>query len=110
VKSCGAGPNARPVCALAMGEKLAIVFTQTHSPLQDFLDSLDAQSLHGMSHGDVFAAAPLGVADVQAANAGTTGATTSATASTRLRIRSAMVIGWRIAIEAYYTLFVLGHR
>lgn len=97
---------------MATREKPAIVFTQTHSLLQDFFASLDAQSLQGTSHGDVFAAAmpATGGADMQSASAGTTGATTSAITSTRPTIRSTMVDRCHIAIGAYYTLFVLGHR
>ena len=98
---------------MVAGGKAIIVFTQTHSPWHAFFISFDAQSLHGMSQGGIFAVdMPMPAFDgAQLANAGATGATTSATTSARPMIRSIMMVAnLRIAFEAYYTFSALGHR
>ena len=86
-------------------------FTQTHSPWQDFFVVFDAQSLHGISHGDagVVAIAFVAPGDMHAAMAGAIGATTIAIANTRLTSRRTKVAGSRISIEAYYSTGGLGH-
>ena len=98
---------------MVAGAKPNNVFVQRQSPWQAFFISFDAQSLHGMSQGGTFTVdMPMSAFDgAQLANAGTTGATTSAITSTRLMIRSnIMAAKLRIAFEAYYTFLALGHR
>lgn len=92
-------------------ERSKSAFTQMHSPWHDFFAVFDAQSLHGMSQGDVVAVAIALVAlgDTHAATAGAIGATTIAIASTKLTSRRTMVAGSRISIGAYYNTGGLGH-
>ena len=86
-------------------------FTQTHSPWHDFFVVFDAQSLHGISQGDVGAVTIAfgALGDMHAATAGAIGATTIAIASTKLTSRRTMVARSRISIEAYYNTGDLGH-
>lgn len=81
------------------------------SPWHDF-SVPDEQSLHGASQGGLCSESAMlaaGSFGMQSANAGLTGATTSASASARLTIRFTMVDRYHIAFEAYYTLLALEH-